>query len=66
MKVLSALLMIGAAFGEDIFKEAPFKSCHASTVVELTNGDLLSAWFGGTAEGNPDTGIWASRKSNGA
>ena len=49
---------------EDIFTQAPFKSCHASTVIELPNGDLMSAWFGGTAEGNPDTGIWASRRTS--
>ena len=50
---------------EDIFINAPFASCHASTVVELPNGDILSAWFGGTAEGNPDTGIWMARRPAG-
>jgi predicted neuraminidase len=48
---------------EFIFTSAPFPSAHASTIVELPNGDLLSAWFGGTAEGAPDTAIWASRRS---
>jgi len=28
---------------EFIFDSAPFPSCHASTVVELANGDLMSA-----------------------
>jgi predicted neuraminidase len=41
----------------------PFSSSHASTVVELNNGDLLSAWFGGTAEGNPDVAIWGATKT---
>jgi predicted neuraminidase len=50
---------------EFIFTEAPFASAHASTLVELKNGDLLAAWFGGTAEGVPDTGIWASRRTSG-
>ncbi len=50
---------------EDIFTKAPFAECHASTIVELSNGDLLSAWFGGTEESNPDTGIWMSRRSGG-
>ena len=50
---------------EFIFDKAPFASCHASTVVELSNGDLLSAWFGGTAEGKPDVAIWGSRRSQG-
>jgi predicted neuraminidase len=46
-----------------IFTSAPFPSAHASTIVELSNGDLLAAWFGGTAEGSPDTAIWASRRT---
>jgi predicted neuraminidase len=48
-----------------VFTEAPFASCHASTVVELRNGDLLAAWFGGTAEGRPDVAVWSSRRSGG-
>jgi len=41
----------------------PFAASHASTVVELNNGDLMSAWFGGTAEGNPDVAIWGSTRT---
>jgi predicted neuraminidase len=48
---------------EFIFTTAPFLSAHASTIVELRNGDLLAAWFGGSAEGAPDTAIWASRRT---
>ena len=48
---------------EFIFTTAPFKSAHASTIVQLHNGDFLAAWFGGTAEGNPDVGIYASRRT---
>jgi predicted neuraminidase len=51
--------------GENIFNTAPFAACHASTVVELKNGDVLSAWFGGTAEGNPDVAIWGARRVGG-
>jgi predicted neuraminidase len=50
---------------EFIFTSAPFPSAHASTIVELRNGDLLAAWFGGTSEGAPDTAIWASRRTAG-
>ena len=42
---------------------APFPSSHASTVVELKNGKLMSAWFGGTAEGKPDVAIWGATKT---
>jgi alpha-L-fucosidase len=43
-----------------IFLQAPFKSCHASTVASLGNGRLMAAWFGGTHEGHPDVAIWGS------
>lgn len=40
-------------------ERVPFAECHASTLAE-TKGHLLAAWFGGTAERNPDVGIWLS------
>lgn len=38
---------------------------HASTLAETKSG-LVAAWFGGTQEGNPDVGIWLSRRPAGA
>lgn len=49
---------------EDIFTGAPFAQCHASTIVETPSG-LVAAWFGGTAEGSPDVGIWLARRVEG-
>jgi predicted neuraminidase len=49
---------------EFIFETAPFPSCHASTIAETKSG-LVAAWFGGTAERNPDVCIYVSRDENG-
>lgn len=46
-------------------KEHPFASCHASTLIVLSNGDILSAWFGGTGEGADDVAIWVLKCTNG-
>ena len=53
----------GIILEEFIFEEAPFPSCHASTIAETPEG-LIAAWFGGTRERHPDVGIWVSRKEN--
>lgn len=50
---------------EFIFEDAPFQQCHASTIVDLPNGDLLAAWFGGKEEGDNSVEIWLSRKPAG-
>ncbi len=63
--LFSATLTYAATTKEFIYTAAPFTSAHASTIVELKNGDLLSAWFGGSAEGKPDVAIWFSRRSSG-
>jgi predicted neuraminidase len=54
---------LGLLQSEFIFTTAPFPSCHASTMVE-TKAGLVAAWFGGTAERNPDVCIYVSRFEN--
>ncbi len=75
---LTILLMLGLFFSgcvtalpktavlksEFIYETAPFPSCHASTIAETKSG-LVAAWFGGTAERNPDVCIYVSRIENG-
>ena len=52
----------GVVTADFVYDTAPFLSAHASTLVETADG-LVTAWFGGTSEGNPDVGIWLSRHS---
>ena len=40
-------------------------SCHASTVLPLSDGSVLAAWFAGTAEGRDDVDIFVARRSEG-
>ena len=49
---------------EYIYDTGPYPSIHATTIVETPTG-LVSAWFGGTAEKNPDVCIWVSRLVDG-
>jgi predicted neuraminidase len=55
----------GIVKAEFIFTEVPFfPSCHASTIEE-TKDYFVSAFFGGTKEGNKDVQIWVARKKKG-
>ena len=72
---VSCLVLVGCATvvgptrspvnSEFIYEEAPFPSCHASTLAE-TKAGIVAAWFGGTDEKNPDVGIWFARHEGGA
>ena len=54
----------GAVLADEfIYEQAPFPSCHASTIAETPAG-FVAAWFGGTDEGNKDVCIWGSRFIN--
>lgn len=46
-----------------IFKNATFPESHSATIAETPEG-LITAWFGGTKEGNKDVCIWTSRLVN--
>lgn len=43
-----------------IYQSAPFPSCHAATIAQTHSGKIVAAWFGGTAESNPDVKIYFS------
>ena len=43
----------------------PYPQAHASTIVELADGTLAAAWFGGSGEGRPDVAIWFARRGPG-
>ncbi len=48
---------------EFIFDKTSFPESHAATIAETPKG-LVTAWFGGTKERNPDVCIWVSRQVN--
>ena len=48
-----------------VFAEAPFKSCHASTILPLGKDHQLAAWFAGPHEGHKEVSIYTSRFQNG-
>ena len=58
-----AALALPAQTYEFVYETAPFASCHASTLVETKNGEILAAWFGGSKEGANDVAIWMSRRT---
>lgn len=43
----------------------PTPGCHASTIEQTRNGQIVAAWFAGTDEGEDDVGIWVSRLEEG-
>lgn len=45
-----------------LYRQAQFPSCHAPTLCQTSEGDLVVAFFGGSYEGNKDVCIWSCRK----
>jgi alpha-L-fucosidase len=56
------LILLDSGF---IFSNAPFQSCHASTLTELPGNRIMTAWFGGKFESSADVSIWTSVLENG-
>lgn len=50
---------------EFVFMKSPTRDCHASSIMELSDGTLLCTWFGGTRERAKDVKIWLARKPKG-
>ena len=42
-----------------------FDSSHASTLVQMSDGNILAAWFGGSWEKGSDVAIWVARRIQG-
>lgn len=58
--------VIVSAERELVFTEMPTEDCHASTVLPLDDGRVVSAWFAGTKEKSDDVNILtAVRESDG-
>jgi len=47
---------------QTIFKDAPFASCHASSLA-VTDVGVGACWFAGPWEGHADVGVWFARRS---
>ncbi len=60
MLLLMLALQDAVLTREFIYDQAPFPSCHCSTIVETKDG-LVAAWFGGTDEGKDDVCIYVAR-----
>ena len=54
----------GILVDEFVYDSAPFPEAHSATIAETPAG-LVSAFFGGTKERNPDVCIYVSRHENG-
>ncbi len=50
---------------EFLYEQAPFPQVHAGTIVETKKGDLVTAYFGGSHERNPDVCIYVNVKKKG-
>lgn len=49
-----------------LYDHTYFPEAHASTIVEMKNGDLVAGYFGGTHERDPDVCIYVNIKKKGS
>lgn len=50
------------AVKEFVCNPLPTANCHATSVLPLDDGTVLTAWFGGTKESAADVDIWVARR----
>ena len=43
--------------------DRPFVSCHASTILTVSDRSILAAWFAGPREGHADVAIWTAARA---
>ena len=48
---------------EFVFMNPPFESCHASTLTENAQGEILCSWFAGNEEGSENVKIWIAKNT---
>jgi len=70
--LFSLLLIVGCSVktepsvtGEFLYESAEFPQCHAATIVEYPQGELVAAFFGGSWESADDVCIYLCRKKIG-
>jgi len=51
-------------FAAELLPSSGTNFVHAATLLELRDGDLLAAWYGGTDEIDPDVNIFLSRQDH--
>jgi predicted neuraminidase len=49
---------------EFVLDKPPFKQCHASTLIEMADGSVFAAFFGGSYESANDVKIWGAIRKN--
>lgn len=62
--VISALAQYKIVESHNLISANNAPAAHASTLLDLENGELLAAWFSGKHEGHPEVGISLAKYEN--